>query len=100
MAYRVDFTEAAVEDLESISEFIAVENPEAASRLCTGLYALALSIDRNPFMGRFTPEYDDPTIRDISRGNYRIVYVVDEGRQQLRILRFWHGARGFLPRRV
>jgi plasmid stabilization system protein ParE len=42
------------------------------------------------------PEYKDPNIRDIVRGNYRIVYFVDPQRELIEILRFWHGARGFL----
>jgi toxin ParE1/3/4 len=95
MAFRVDFTEVAAEDLESISNFIGAENPEAASRVCRGLFELALSIGENPFMGRITPEYGDPNIRDIVRGNYRIVYLVHPGRGSLEILGFWHGARGF-----
>jgi len=97
MAFRVDFTELAAEDLESISKFIAEDNPAAAARVCRGLYELALSLATNPFIGRITPEYSDPTIRDISQGSYRIVYLVDERLQRVGILRFWHGARGFLP---
>ena len=38
MAFRVDFTELAAEDLESISKFIAEDNPAAAARVCRGLY--------------------------------------------------------------
>src|SRR5262249_328546 len=97
MAFRVDFTEVAVEDLEAIAEFIAIDNPEAASHVCQGLYELSLSLGMSPFIGRITPEYKDPTIRDISRGKYRVVYLVDEQRECVQILRFWHGARGYLP---
>ena len=61
MAFRVDFTELAAEDLESISKFIAVDNPEAAARVCRGLYRLALSLETNAFIGRITPEYREAT---------------------------------------
>jgi len=97
MAFRVDFTELAAEDLESISKFIATDNPEAARRICHRLYDVALSLGANPFIGRITPEYRDATIRDIAHGKYRIVYLIHEHRKRLEILRFWHGARGFLP---
>jgi plasmid stabilization system protein ParE len=43
MAFRVDFTELAVEDLESISTFIGADNPEAASRVCRRMYEAAMS---------------------------------------------------------
>lgn len=97
MAFRVDFTELAVEDLESISKFIAEDNPTAAVRVCRGLYDLALSLTANPLIGRITPEYNNPAIRDIVRSNYRLVYLVDHEKQRVEVLRFWHGARGFLP---
>jgi plasmid stabilization system protein ParE len=85
--------------LESISSFIAEDYPEAATRVCRGLYDLSLSLANQPFLGRIAPEFKDPSIRDVVRGNYRIVYLVNEQELSLEILRFWHGARGFLPRR-
>ena len=100
MAWRVDFTEVAASDLESISEFIAADNPAAASQVCRGLYHAARSLESNPFIGRVTPEYNDPTIRDLVRGKYRIVYLVHESAQRIEILRFWHGARGYLSERT
>ena len=96
MAFRVDFTEIAVNDLESISTFIGANNPAAAARVCRALYEAALSLASNPLAGRVCPEYKDATIRDIVRGHYRIVYLVHSERERLEILRFWHGARGFL----
>ena len=98
MAFRVVFTEVAAEDLEAISEYISDEDPEAASRVCRELHGLALSLADSPFIGRMTPEYGDPSIRDIVRGKYRIVYVVSEPSGSITILRFWHGSRGDLPR--
>jgi plasmid stabilization system protein ParE len=100
MGFRVDFTELAVGDLKSIAEFIAVDNPAAASRVCRGLFEAALSLGENPFLGRITPEYKDPNIRELVRGNYRIVYLVHADEARLEIVRFWHGARGFLPAKL
>jgi hypothetical protein len=39
MAFRVDFTEIAVEDLESISNFIADDNP-ALPRVCVAAFTI------------------------------------------------------------
>ena len=97
MAFRVDFTELAANDLESIAQFIAIDNRAAAARVCRRLYEAALSLADNPYLGGITPEYNDPCIRDLVRGNYRIVYLLYPERERLEILTFWHGARGFLP---
>ena len=99
MAFRVDFTELAAEELESISKFLGANNPAACARVCRRLYEAALSLADNPFLGRVTPEYNDETIRDLVRGNYRIVYLIHIDQQRVEILRFWHGARGYLPKR-
>ena len=100
MGFRVDFTEAAAEDLELVAKFIALDNPAAAARVCRGLFEAALSLGENPFLGRITPEYKDPNIRDLVRGNYRIVYLVHGDEARLEIIRFWHGARGYLPPKI
>lgn len=99
MAFRAEFTELAVTDLQEISEFVAQDDSKAARRVCQGLYDLALPLGNNPFSGRMTPEYKDPAIRDIVRGKYHVAYVVSAAGQTIHIIRFWHGARGSLPRR-
>lgn len=97
MAFHVTFTEAAADDLDSIAGYIGFENASAARRICSELFNLALSLAQNPLIGRASPEYNDESIRDIVHSKYRIVYLVDVQRERIQILRFWHGARGFLP---
>jgi len=88
MAFRVEFTQVAADDLQQISEFIEQDDPEAATNVCRHLFDLAMSLAQNPGLGRMTPEYRDPAIRDIVKGNYRIVYVVDESSGLVQIARF------------
>jgi plasmid stabilization system protein ParE len=40
------------------------------------------------------PEIDDPSIHELIRPPYRIIYRLLEREQQIHILRFWHAARG------
>lgn len=47
-----------------------------------------------PQLGRVVPERRDPRIREIIRGNYRIVYRVRESQRTIEVWRIWHGARG------
>ena len=43
--------------------------------------------------GRRVPESEDPSMRELLVGNYRLVYEVDGSR--VRIVAFLHGARDF-----
>ena len=44
-----------------------------------------------PYSGRTVPEVDDPLIREILLGNYRIVYRI--AGEVVEILTVYHGAR-------
>ena len=45
-------------------------------------------------MGRAVPEENDPAVREVIHGDYRIIYEIFRDREAIYILRFWHGARG------
>jgi plasmid stabilization system protein ParE len=40
------------------------------------------------------PERQDESIREMIRGNYRIIYKVREESRAIEVWRIWHGARG------
>jgi addiction module RelE/StbE family toxin len=94
MAFQVIWSEPAIEDLRSITEYIAADNPDAAER--TGLQILAQTrwLMTHPLFGRMLPERGDRRIREVILRPYRIVYRVDEPKLKIEILRVWHGARG------
>ncbi len=54
----------------------------------------ALSVGAFPQMGRIVPEENDPAVRELMLGDYRIIYEVYLDRGVVYVLRFWHGARG------
>ena len=54
----------------------------------------ALSLGPFPEIGRVVPEIDDPNVREIIHGSYRIIYEVISDPTTVYILRFWHAARG------
>jgi toxin ParE1/3/4 len=88
MPFEVEFTEAAANDLQDIEGFVSGDSPEAAERISGELLKLALSLTLNPLIGRISPEYRDPTIRDIVHSKYRIVNLVNEAEERIQILRF------------
>jgi plasmid stabilization system protein ParE len=84
----------AREDLRDIVRYISRENAEGARRVGERILAAVEVLERMPELGRMVPERQDPQIREIIRGNYRIVYRVREGPPRIEIWRIWHGARG------
>lgn len=45
-------------------------------------------------MGCVTPELDDPAVREIVHGSYRLIYELRRDPSAIYLLRFWHAARG------
>ena len=97
MAWAIIISPLAREDLRECAEYIAQFGPTAAKRYCGGLIRTAEESASNPLLGRMSPEFGDPEIRDIVFRNHRVVYRAIEDRKVIEIARFWHGARGYLP---
>ena len=94
MGVPVIITPTALHDLGGIVRFIAVDSPERAKAFGYALINEALSLSPFPEMGRVAPEIDDPVIREIVHGSYRIIYELRSEPTAIYILRFWHAARG------
>jgi len=94
MGYAVILTPQALKDLESIVGFIRKDSPSRAVDFGNQFIDQALSLELFPEIGRVVPEIDDPGVREIVHGSYRIIYEVMPDRSAIYVLRFWHGARG------
>jgi len=55
-------------------------------------------IEAFPMSGRVVPEANDPAVREIILGNYRIVYRIK--RELAEVLTVYHGARLLDPDRL
>jgi addiction module RelE/StbE family toxin len=94
MAFRIIWTETAAQDFKGISEFIAIDNPDAARRLAKVIISKIENLSDLPLVGRMVPEKGDPDIREVVLSPYRIVYRVEQKQGVLFIARIWHSARG------
>lgn len=94
MGWPVVLTPQAQRDLEGIVAFIRQDSPFRAISFGDALVDTALSLGQFPEMGRIVPELEDPEVREITHGSYRIIYEYLPGSGTLYILRFWHAARG------
>lgn len=94
MGIPVILTPQSLADLRVIVRRIALNDPERAKAYGNLLIDRALSLSTFPERGRVVPELNDPSVREIIRGSYRIIYEVMEEPKAIYVLRFWHAARG------
>jgi plasmid stabilization system protein ParE len=73
---RVLWTAASARRIEEIRDFVAVDDPAAASRLAAELVTLGESLRTLPLRGRRVPEFADRELRELILRNYRMVYRV------------------------
>jgi addiction module RelE/StbE family toxin len=87
---NVVLTDAAIDDLDSLRSFIAVDNPAAAKQTVARLFESIEALLKLPGMGR---PGRVPATRELVVAPYIIVYTVDE--ERLIVLRIIHGARNW-----
>ena len=71
---EVRWTLQASGDLDSIAEFIAKDSPQYARLFVTDIFQAVERLREFPQSGRIAPELNDPIVREIILGNYRLVY--------------------------
>lgn len=88
---EVRWTMQAVDDLEMITDRIAADSPHYASLFVIDALAVVERLDDFPNSGKIVIELDDPSIREILFGSYRIIYRTKDNLAE--ILTIYHGAR-------
>ena len=73
---KLFWTETAKLDLQDIKRYIAADNPNAAKQWVRRLRERARNALHAPYSGRIVPELQQEDIRELIKGNYRIVYQV------------------------
>jgi addiction module RelE/StbE family toxin len=91
VARRVAWTETAWRDLEHIADYIAEDSPGYAAALVQRIRDQARSLEEMAERGRVVPELDQPTVRELVVGSYRLIYEISEG--NVYVLALIHGAR-------
>jgi plasmid stabilization system protein ParE len=95
MDWQVVFSPRSLRDLQNIVEFITGDNPLAADNVALSLFEKSELLGKSPKIGPTLPQR--PNARFFPVGSYLIIYRLDEKNQVVRILRFWHAARGTRP---
>lgn len=90
---EIRWTLQAANDLEAIADFIAQDSVHYASLFVTDVLQVCDRLILFPSSGRVVPELNDPAIREIILGDYRIVYRITS--DAVHILTIYHAARLF-----
>lgn len=95
---QINWTLLSVEDLKSIAEYISRDSKKYAKIQIQRLKFRTQILKSQMKSGRVVPEIENPNIRELIEGNYRIIYkIVNE--KQIDILTVHHSSRN-LSRRI
>jgi toxin ParE1/3/4 len=73
---KVGWTLQAVDDIENIANFISKDSYRYAQIQVQRFFEVTLILETNAEFGRVVPELNNPTIREIILGTYRIIYRI------------------------
>jgi toxin ParE1/3/4 len=91
MPIKVFWTRQSRDDLRAVRDHIARDAPITASAFVRKLKQAVVRLPQFPYSGQVVPEIAREDIREVIRGNYRLIYRVSEGRVD--ILTVFHSAQ-------
>jgi len=89
---EIIWTPFALEDLQSIYDYIAEDSPSYAGRFIDKLVDRVDILINHSEAGRIVPEFENETIRELIEGSYRIIYKINSI-DEIAIIRIHHSAR-------
>lgn len=93
MGLPVAWSPEAVEDLESIAEYIGRDSVHYAGAVASKLLDVSRNLSTAPKIGRMVPELNRPEIRERLVYSYRLVYRVEE--DGILVIAIIHGKQQF-----
>jgi toxin ParE1/3/4 len=88
---QVRWTSQAVDDVESIADFISQDSIHYANLFVSDILGAVERLEDFPQIGRVVPELNDSCIREVILGDYRIVYRLKQ--EVAEVLTVFHGGR-------
>ena len=76
MAFELRWSRTALEDIEGIARYLAIEAPFYANAVVTRIITVAENTVEFSLAGRSVPEWGNPEYRERFVYNYRIIYRV------------------------
>lgn len=89
---KINWTPQSRNDLISIAEFIAQDSRKYAKIQVRRIRERVRQLVHFPKSGRIVPELENPRIREVIMGNYRIIYLIATD-ERIDILTIHHAAK-------
>ncbi|QEY60265.1 type II toxin-antitoxin system RelE/ParE family toxin [Pseudomonas sp. C27(2019)] len=77
---EIIWTEPALQELDALAEYVALDNPEAASHLVEKVFDKVERLENFPQSGRVPPELPNSVYREVVVPPCRIFYREDDKR--------------------
>jgi len=91
MALKLEWSEEALEDIESIAIYIEKDSPIYAKSVVSKFFEKAEIVQEFSQLGRIVPEFNDATIREIFVYSYRLIYTLHK--EKILFVAVVHGKR-------
>ncbi|KAA6337212.1 hypothetical protein EZS27_014690 [termite gut metagenome] len=90
---RVKLIKSAYIDLKDIRRYLLLKNvsDKIVRNLIDEIITDIEVLEEYPYAGRVVPEYEDKFVRELIRGNYRIIYMITD--DLIRVIHIVHQAR-------
>ena len=95
MDYRVSWSPTALDDVDSIAEYINRDSPAYTRAVVNKILDTARKLGAFPNAGRIVPELDDEKIREHFVYSYRVIYRIQNN--EVLIVAVVHGRRLLEP---
>lgn len=89
---KIIWSEGAIEDLTNIAKYAESYSETYASSIVSKLFNKTEILKLMPKIGRIVPEKNNPDLRELIEGNYRIIYQISNP-EKIEILMIHHSSR-------
>ncbi len=92
---RIKWLRSAKNDLKDIHDYISIDSKRYANLQIERIQRRTQILKKQLLLGKIVEELENPRIREIPEGNYRIIYrVINE--KEFHILMIHHSARDLM----
>lgn len=87
---EIVWTKQALSKLNKFVDYIAQDDIVTAELWATKLIEKTDQLIEQPESGRIVPEHDEPNLRELIVGNYRVIYRIRREEKKIYIQTVWH----------
>ena len=96
---KIVWTDLSVSDMKEIFDYISKDSKRYAENQVKRIKAQTSILKTRPLTGRIVPELEIKEIRELIKGNYRIIYRIISN-ELIEILTVHHSSRDFKSREI